>query len=91
MTANISEGMTVVYVDSVGRQQNALVTNCWGYREIDTEKPDTLPSLNLVVVSEDATKTDPYGRQLERFTSVVHKSKQAAPGFYWYLPGEVAA
>jgi hypothetical protein len=41
------------------------------------------PSINLVYVTGDEAKTDPYGRQIERATSVVHKSGQSAHGRYW--------
>lgn len=46
-------------------------------------RPASVPSINLVYVSDDGTKTDPYGRQIERSTSVVHKSNQSAHGMYW--------
>jgi hypothetical protein len=42
------------------------------------------PSLNLTYVSDDESKVDQYGRQIERgSTSVVHQSNQAAHGRYW--------
>jgi hypothetical protein len=45
--------------------------------------PENQPTINLVYVSTDEQKTDNYGRQIERRSSVVHKSNQGAPGYYW--------
>lgn len=45
--------------------------------------PHTVPSVNLVYVSNDSTQTDSYGRQIARSTSVPHQSVQPAPGYYW--------
>lgn len=41
------------------------------------------PSLNLVFVSEDKDRDDTYGRQIERQTSIPHRTNQAAHGNYW--------
>lgn len=68
-------GDTVTYVDSLRQERPALVTNVGA--------PDEAPWLNLVVVSDDPARDDSYGRQIERFTSVVHQSRQTAPGNYW--------
>jgi hypothetical protein len=69
-------GNHVVYVDEYGKGHNALVTEVWG-------GGDT-PSLNVVYVETDDSKTDQYGRQLHRATSAVHKSNQGAHGRYWF-------
>ncbi len=84
-------GQHVVYVDRVGTRQDALVTVWWGpgpggvpgYTSETGE-----PGCNVVIVSKDAAKTDSYGRQIERETSIVHRSKQPAPAFYWCWPDE---
>lgn len=70
-------GDYVKYVDQFGKEHDALVTAIWG---IDSP----MKSLNLVYVVDDETKTDQYGRQIERFTSVVHRDNQAAHGRYWF-------
>jgi len=71
----------VVFVDAVGKRHEALLTEVWG---------EAAPcSVNLVYVSGDPSKTDPYGRQIERETSVVHKSYQSAHGMYWAFADEV--
>lgn len=73
-------GDPVVYVDEVAVEHAALVTANWGDPANDT------PSLNVVYVDGDATKTDSYGRQIVRQTSTVHSSNQSAHGRYWRLP-----
>lgn len=40
-------------------------------------------SINLVYVTGDPAKTDQYGRQIERRTSVVHEDLQGATGMFW--------
>jgi hypothetical protein len=71
-------GESVVYHDSKGQAHEALITQVWGAQE-----SPTMPSLNVVVISRDDQRMDSYGRQLERFTSVCHKSVQHAHGYYW--------
>lgn len=55
----------------------------------DYRGPTGEPGCNLVYVDSDKTKHDPYGRQIARETSVVHKSKQPAHGNYWCWPDEI--
>jgi len=45
------------------------------------------PLINVVAVSLDTHKTDSYGRQVERSTSVPHKS-DGVHGYYWRWPDE---
>lgn len=69
----------VKYVDHSGVEHDALVTSDWrGANEFG--------ALNIVYVTNDIQKHDSYGNQIERDTSVPHKSNQTAPGNYWYLP-----
>lgn len=63
----------VVYVDADGREHQALVTAVW--RDLRQVEDDPDPSLNLVIVSPDVARTDPYGRQVERRTRVQHQSR----------------
>lgn len=74
----VAVGDVVRYVDAVGKSHYALVTAVWA-----SAFENGAPSLNLVFVSDDESKTDPYGVQVERNTSVTHQSNQAAPGLYW--------
>ena len=69
-------GNKVTFFDAKGKPHKALITANWGGL-------NETPSLNLVFVTEDETKTDSYGRQIERATSVVHQSNQGAHGMYW--------
>ena len=74
-------GDHVLYVDALSRPRHALVTAGWNQPGYTPTTPE--PGLNLVLVSHDEAKDDPYGRQIERETSVVHVSNQPAPGAYW--------
>lgn len=66
------------YVDPRGEAHNALVTVWWS---------DV--GCNVVFTSGDEEKRDSYGRQIERATSVVHKSMQPAHGNFWCWPDEL--
>ncbi len=84
-------GQHIIFVDSRGRSQDAIVTAWWGdesqMANYSMEKPgEPMPGVNLVIVSNDVKKDDPYGRQIERECSVVHKSQQPAHGNYWMWP-----
>lgn len=90
-------GNPVTFVDSRGVEHAALATAVWNlnsenlewykvndpdYYPIALKNQDT-PSINLIIVSDDETKKDSYGRQIERHTSVVHEVNQLAHGNYW--------
>jgi hypothetical protein len=77
-------GDAIVYHDENGGAHNALVTAYWG----DPARDDYMGCLNLVFVSTDDSRHDQYGRQIERFTSISHKSTQHTHGFYWRWPEE---
>lgn len=46
-----------------------------------------VPCINVVLVSGDPTKVDPFGRQIERLSSLQHLSQGPSgmprPGRYW--------
>ncbi len=66
--------------DEVGVEHAAIFTAVWG------EDEDGMPTGgNFVFVSDDSAKTDPYGRQIDRRTSVVRHDLQIAPGLYFEL------
>jgi hypothetical protein len=69
-------GETVTYVDPMQKEHRSLITAVHGSGDS--------PSINLVYTSDDPAKYDPYGRQLERATSVVHQTSQMAKGNYWF-------
>jgi len=82
MEKKLETGNHVMYIDVHRKARDAIVTAVWpsmvGGRD----------GCNLVIVCEDESKTDPYGRQIERFTSVVHLSQQPAGGWCWCWPDE---
>ena len=77
-------GQSVVFVDAHGQGHPALLTAVHG-----SAGPEWQPSVNLVFVTDDTSKTDPYGRQIERHTSVVHRAMQGAHGMFWRFNEEV--
>lgn len=76
-------GQNVVFTDAHGKGHPALLTAVHG-----SASPAWQPSVNLMFVTDDTSKTDPYGRQIERHTSVVHKEVQGAKGMYWTFVDE---
>ena len=73
----------VIYHDEKGRSHQALVTAVHG-----PNTDGSIPCINLVFVSGDETRQDQYGRQIERLTSIVHKSNSSAHGFYFRFEDE---
>lgn len=76
---DVKIGDAVVYVDPLGKDRPALVTAVWA-GEYGSTNP---PGVNLVFIADDPARDDGYGRQLERATSVIHKSVQPAHGNFW--------
>lgn len=88
---NLSIGSHVIFTDEHFKDSNALVTAIWAspnWKELSKEDSTYIPCINLVIVSYDEAKDDQYGRQIERRTSIVHKTSQPAGGFCWRLPNE---
>lgn len=79
-------GAHIIFFDTHRVPHSALVTVWWNNGQPELHKT---PALNLVYVSDDEAKTDTYGRQLERATSVSHKSAHIAGGYVWCWPDEV--
>lgn len=71
-----SVGDVVTYVDEHSQPHDALVTIYFG-----GDSPNG--AMNLVFVSSDPDKSDPYGRQIERRSSISRQSEYTAPGNYW--------
>ncbi len=79
-------GDPVWVVDETGGGHMALVTAVHGpWRDVDGNP--FVPCINVVYVSADPTKRDPYGQQTERMSSLQHYSVVAKsmprPGRYW--------
>ena len=66
-------GDVVLVTDEHGVQHNGLATAVHGPQ-----------CINVVYVSGEATKNDPYGRQLERLSSLQEKSGMTAPRGRFY-------
>lgn len=75
-------GCAVVWHDEHGQPRPALITAIHG-TEREHEGVTTYPCVNLVTTTGDASKTDPYGRQIARQTSEPHRLQQSAHGRYW--------
>jgi hypothetical protein len=60
-------------------------TKTWGERVVSCGQK---PTLNLLIVTVDASKHDSCGRQSEHKTSIVHMDNNSAHGMYWRLPEE---
>lgn len=69
-------GDAIIFRDSSGKDHNAIVTCDHG------------ACINLVHVSSDEKRQDPYGRQIERPTSISHQSQNKVHGFNWRWPNE---
>lgn len=100
-----SIGCRVIFFDSQRRPHEAIVSN-WFHggpdgqtvaeRQADFDargvtSPMSMPCCNVVWVSGDPTKQDPYGRQTERATSQSHWRLQGGKllGNCWAWPSEL--
>lgn len=84
---HVRESLAVIYGDHQGIEHDALVTAVWGENSFEDDGTGA-PCINVVYVTQDDGKTDSYGHQIERDTSVPHRSVQTAPGNWWKLKGE---
>ena len=78
----VAAGDPVKIVDEVYGEHTGLVTIVHG-----PFGGPMIPCINVVFVSSDSEKTDPYGRQIERMSSLQHYSQGPAgmprPGRFW--------
>jgi hypothetical protein len=99
-------GCRVVFFDSLRQPHEAIVTNWFHggqdgqtvaevqamWKEKGITSPFSMPCCNIVYVSSDTDKKDPYGRQLERTTSCSHGRNQGMRPFVgncWCWPDEL--
>lgn len=77
----MQRGDHVKYVDEHRRVHNALLV-----RVFDNDKPDEYPNpaVNLLFVTHDSNKTDQYGQQVERRSSVAHHSGTTVAANCWH-------
>jgi len=78
----VGVGDPVVVVDEQYREHVGLVTCVHG-----AFSDSYVPCINVVFVSKDPDKRDPYGAQVERLSSLQHRSQGPSqmprPGRYW--------
>jgi hypothetical protein len=79
-------GQHVKVTDEVGVEHDGLVTANWGNDVI--KEGSTPPTINVLYVTNDPAKRDPYGNQIERLSSCSHRSQTTAPGRFWDWPKE---
>jgi hypothetical protein len=95
-------GCRVFFFDSQRQPHEAIVTNWFHggpdgqtleeYAQKPGYTPNWLPCCNVVWVSSDTSKSDNYGRQIERNTSVAYgRSQGMIPfiGMCWCWPDEI--
>lgn len=90
-----SIGCRVIFFDSQRRPHEAIVTN-WFHggpdgQTVAERQAKAMPCCNVVWVSSDPSKQDPYGRQTERATSQSHWRMQGGKllGNCWAWPSEL--
>ncbi len=78
----VEVGDAVLVVDETYRKRVGLVTDVHG-----TFSGAYVPCLNVIYVTADETKKDPYGAQTERMSSLQHfgsgPSGMPKPGRFW--------
>jgi hypothetical protein len=77
-------GDPVIYTDPVGRDHAAVITNGFGA----DGRISSGAAINVAYVSGDTSRTDSYGRQIERSTSTQHQSRTPAHGNFWRFADE---
>lgn len=90
--SKMSIGAAIIVVDSIGKQHNGVLTNVFGQGtpEEHFAHYKSWPCANVAFVSDDESRKDNYGRQIERFTSFPHKSSMpGVSGMYFIFPDEV--
>lgn len=71
-------GMSVLFMDEQRQIKSALITAVHGEAAYsETGELQYMPTVNIVTVSSDVTKRDVYGTQIERHSSVSHRSNNA--------------
>jgi hypothetical protein len=80
-------GDAVKVVTEDRQEVNALVVAVHGEGYKPSDGMGYGPSVNVAFVSTDPHKHDPYGTQLERYSSLSHLNScktMPNPGRYWY-------
>jgi hypothetical protein len=92
MEQKLEIGAAVVYLTPTRQRVNALVTAvhaAYPTAEEHKERYGSWPCINVLFITPDAAKRDPYGRQSEHASSVSHGREQGVPvGNCWFWPSE---
>ena len=92
MERTLKVGDHVIFHDAYRVAHHALVTRVFSNGmplSAFVQAYGSMPCVNVLWTSDDPAKTDPYGQQVERATSVVHGSAQPVrAGMYFLFPGE---
>lgn len=82
----VGVGDHVKVVTESYEERDALVTTVHGTFP-EEGKPGFIPCINVVYISSDPAKRDPYGQQVERMSSLQHFSQgpggMPKPGRFW--------
>lgn len=70
-------GQSVKFMNEHRVMQDALITAVHGEIFYKDGKPEHYPCINIVICSSDQSKQDVYGIQIERHSSVQHRSSNA--------------
>lgn len=79
----LNVGDSVTYVDEHSALHDALITAIHNRTGVIETKEDELCCINVVYITSDGSKRDPYGQQVERASSVQGQSAHTAHGRYW--------
>lgn len=70
-------GQSIRFMNEHRQLQDALVTAVHGNIHYVEGEPKYFPCVNIVICSADPSKQDAYGLQIERHSSVQHRSSNA--------------
>lgn len=76
----------VVHVVNENYESHAALVTCVHGEFPEVTEGSYIPCINVVYLSSDIGKNDPYGRQMERMSSLQHYSQvqgMPRPGRYW--------
>lgn len=76
-------GQVVTYVDEHSVPHDALITAIHTQSGVIETEADEKSAINLLWITRDVEKRDPYGQQVERASSVQGQSEYTAHGRYW--------
>ena len=70
-------GQSIKFMNEKREMQDALVSAVHGSIYYKDGKPEQFPCVNIVICSTDFNKQDAHGIQIERHSSVQHRSSNA--------------